>query len=113
MADAPLPTDALLPSSGVELYDTTLRDGTQRPGISLTVDDKLTIARRMDELGVAFIEGGWPGANPKDTEFFARARDGELPLATATLVAFGMTPAPTRSRWSASRGATTSTTRCR
>ena len=80
----------------VVLYDTTLRDGTQRPGISLTVDDKLTIARRMDQLGVGLIEGGWPGANPKDTEFFARARDGELPLRTARLVAFGMTRGPHR-----------------
>ncbi len=86
MAHSPLPSDAR-----VELYDTTLRDGTQRPGISLTVDDKLTIARRMDTLGVRFIEGGWPGANPKDTEFFARAAAGELQLDNATLVAFGMT----------------------
>jgi len=87
VADAPLPA----PHAAVELYDTTLRDGTQRPGISLSVDDKLTIARRMDTLGVRWIEGGWPGANPKDTEFFARARDGELELSNATLVAFGMT----------------------
>lgn len=95
MADATIPTDGGLPGE-VDLYDTTLRDGTQRPGISLTVDDKLTIARRMDQLGVAFVEGGWPGANPKDTEFFARARDGELALDTATLVAFGMTRGPHR-----------------
>ncbi len=74
----------------VEIYDTTLRDGTQREGISLTVGDKLRIARLIDELGVDYIEGGWPGANPKDDEFFARARD-ELDLTTAELVAFGST----------------------
>jgi 2-isopropylmalate synthase len=85
--------DATLPAArpGLDLYDTTLRDGTQREGVSLSVDDKLRVARRMDELGVAYIEGGWPGANPKDTEFFARAADGELALDNATLVAFGMT----------------------
>lgn len=90
--DAPLPG----PRDGVDLYDTTLRDGTQREGISLSVEDKLRVARTMDDLGVAYIEGGWPGANPKDTEFFARAADGELALASATLVAFGMTRAPGR-----------------
>ena len=90
--DAQLPA----PHPGVDLYDTTLRDGTQREGISLSVDDKLRVARAMDGLGVAFIEGGWPGANPKDTEFFARAADGELQLDHATLVAFGMTRAPGR-----------------
>jgi 2-isopropylmalate synthase len=73
----------------IQIYDTTLRDGTQREGISLSVDDKLKIARRLDELGVAFIEGGWPGSNPKDAEFFARAR--ELPWATAKIAAFGAT----------------------
>jgi len=76
---------------GVALYDTTLRDGTQRPGVSLSVDDKLRVARAMDGLGVAYIEGGWPGANPKDTEFFQRAAAGELELTSATLTAFGMT----------------------
>jgi 2-isopropylmalate synthase len=91
-------SDALLPDPrpGVDLYDTTLRDGTQREGISLSVEDKLRVARAMDDLGVAYIEGGWPGANPKDTEFFARAADGELQLDHATLVAFGMTRAPGR-----------------
>jgi 2-isopropylmalate synthase len=73
----------------VEIYDTTLRDGTQREGISLTVGDKLRIARRLDAMGVAFIEGGWPGSNPKDEEFFKRARD--LKLDHAQLVAFGST----------------------
>ncbi|MFA9431355.1 citramalate synthase [Egicoccus sp. AB-alg2] len=86
-AHSPLPD----PAAGLDLYDTTLRDGTQREGVSLSVDDKLRVARRMDELGVAYIEGGWPGANPKDTAFFARAADGELALEHATLVAFGMT----------------------
>ncbi len=79
------------PRPGLDLYDTTLRDGTQREGVTLSVEDKLRVASRMDELGVAYIEGGWPGANPKDTEFFARAADGDLRLSNATLVAFGMT----------------------
>ena len=74
----------------VEIYDTTLRDGTQQEGISLTPRDKLQVARLLDDLGVAYIEGGWPGANPKDDEFFRRART-ELELSTATLVAFGST----------------------
>jgi 2-isopropylmalate synthase len=55
------------------VYDTTLRDGAQREGLALTVEDKLKIARHLDSLGVGFIEGGWPGTNPKDAEFFARA----------------------------------------
>jgi isopropylmalate/homocitrate/citramalate synthase len=55
------------------VYDTTLRDGTQQEGLSLSVADKLTVARHLDDLGVGFIEGGWPGSNPKDAEFFARA----------------------------------------
>ncbi|MEX0659626.1 MAG: citramalate synthase [Egibacteraceae bacterium] len=80
----------------VDLYDTTLRDGTQREGISLTVADKLRVAREIDSLGVGFIEGGWPGANPKDTEFFRRAADGELALQRAVLTAFGMTRRPGR-----------------
>ncbi len=72
----------------LELYDTTLRDGAQMEGISLSVEDKLKIARKIDELGVDYIEGGYPGSNPKDEEFFARAK--ELPL-RAKLVAFGST----------------------
>jgi len=72
------------------VYDTTLRDGAQQEGLSLTVADKLTIARHLDGLGVGFIEGGWPGAIPKDTEFFARAAK-ELELEHAVLAAFGST----------------------
>lgn len=74
----------------VDIYDTTLRDGSQREGLSLTVEDKLRIARKIDELGIAYIEGGWPGANPKDNEFFERAKS-ELSLQSAELVAFGST----------------------
>ncbi|GAA2032550.1 citramalate synthase [Catenulispora yoronensis] len=72
------------------VYDTTLRDGTQQEGLSLAVADKLAIARHLDALGVGFIEGGWPGAVPKDTEFFRRART-ELDLKHAQLAAFGAT----------------------
>src|SRR6266436_7643804 len=75
------------------VYDTTLRDGAQQEGLSLTVADKLAIARRLDEFGVGFIEGGWPGAIPKDTEFFRRART-ELDLRHAQLAAFGATRRP-------------------
>jgi len=77
----------------LEIYDTTLRDGSQQEGISLTVNDKLRVARLLDELGVAFIEGGWPGANQKDTEFFSRARN-ELDLRNSVLTAFGSTRRP-------------------
>ena len=73
------------------VYDTTLRDGAQREGISYSVADKLAVARHLDALGVGFVEGGWPGALPKDTEFFARAAAGELQLRHAVLVAFGAT----------------------
>ncbi|NYD42495.1 citramalate synthase [Nocardioides panaciterrulae] len=72
------------------VYDTTLRDGAQQEGLNLTVADKLAIARQLDGLGVGFIEGGWPGANPKDTEFFRRAAQ-ELELGHARLTAFGAT----------------------
>src|SRR3989442_3633978 len=71
------------------LYDTTLRDGTQREGLSLSVDDKLKIARRLDELGIHYLEGGWPGSNPKDAEFFRRIRKERL--RHAKIAAFGMT----------------------
>jgi 2-isopropylmalate synthase len=72
------------------VYDTTLRDGAQQEGLNLSVADKLSIARQLDELGVGYIEGGWPGANPKDTEFFRRAA-AELDLKNARLTAFGAT----------------------
>ncbi|MDG4859965.1 citramalate synthase [Streptomyces sp. T-3] len=75
------------------VFDTTLRDGAQREGINLTVADKLTIARHLDDFGVGFIEGGWPGANPRDTEFFARAQK-EIDFKHAQLVAFGATRRP-------------------
>ncbi len=78
------------PNDSFHVFDTTLRDGAQREGINLTVADKLNIARYLDEFGVGFIEGGWPGANPRDTEFFARAA-AELDLRNAQLVAFGAT----------------------
>ena len=77
-------------STDFHVFDTTLRDGAQREGVSYSVADKLSVARLMDEVGVGFIEGGWPGALPKDTEFFARART-ELDLRHAQLVAFGAT----------------------
>lgn len=83
---------ATTPTS-VEIYDTTLRDGSQLEGISFTVEDKLRIARQLDRLGVHYIEGGWPGANPKDDEFFQRAAV-ELELETSTFVAFGSTRRP-------------------
>jgi 2-isopropylmalate synthase len=73
----------------VQLYDTTLRDGAQEEGISFSVEDKLKICQKLDELGIDFIEGGWPGSNPKDSEFFAQARN--LRLTHSTLVAFGST----------------------
>ncbi len=75
--------------SQVFLYDTTLRDGTQREDISLSVDDKLVIAKRLADFGFHYIEGGWPGSNPKDADFFARAS--KLDLGSAKLAAFGRT----------------------
>lgn len=80
-------------STPVEIFDTTLRDGLQVEGVSASVEDKLRIAEQLDYLGVRFIEGGWPGANPKDIEFFARAAK-ELDLTTSTFVAFGSTRRP-------------------
>ena len=82
-------------SQALHVYDTTLRDGAQQEGLNLSVADKLSIAGHLDDLGVGYIEGGWPGANPKDTEFFDRARD-ELRLKHATLAAFGSTRRPGR-----------------
>ena len=80
------PSNTRLRQMRLFLYDTTLRDGAQRSGLSFSVDDKLRIARVLDEFGIPYIEGGWPGANPKDVEFFRRAN-----LKHARLVAFGMT----------------------
>ena len=74
----------------MQVYDTTLRDGAQREGITYSVVDKLAVARLLDDFGVGFIEGGWPGAMPKDTEFFRRART-ELTLKHALFCAFGAT----------------------
>ena len=73
----------------LELYDTTLRDGAQYEGISLSVSDKLAITRKLDQLGIHYIEGGWPGSNPKDAEYFVRVRD--INLSHATVAAFGST----------------------
>ena len=73
----------------IEIYDTTLRDGAQGVGINFSVSDKLRIAEHLDTLGVTVVEGGWPGANPTDTEFFAAMRT--RPLRNATLAAFGAT----------------------
>ncbi len=96
---ATLGTDNTLARPGgsgrVEMYDTTLRDGSQQVGLDLTVEDKLRVAAALDSLGVDVVEGGWPGSNPKDKEFFARA--GELPWLHATLAAFGATRRPNRS----------------
>jgi 2-isopropylmalate synthase len=78
--------------AAVQIYDTTLRDGAQREGISFSVTDKLKIAQKLDELGVHFIEGGWPGSNPKDAEFFTKARD--LALSGSVIAAFGSTRRP-------------------
>ena len=89
LRSAPLQQSPL--GDAFHVFDTTLRDGAQREGISYSVPDKIAVATLLDELGVGFIEGGWPGAMPKDTEFFARAAAGELTLTSAQLVAFGST----------------------
>ena len=73
----------------IELYDTTLRDGAQQDGISLSVEDKLKITRRLDELGVSYIEGGTPGSNPKDEDYFQQVKS--LTLSNARVAAFGLT----------------------
>src|SRR5450759_154770 len=73
----------------VTIYDTTLRDGTQREGMSLSVEDKLRIVSRLDDLGVHYVEGGFPASNPKDAEFFEAVRG--LKLTTAVVSAFGST----------------------
>src|SRR4051794_8801982 len=84
-------TDSAPGVTDFHVFDTTLRDGAQREGVSYSVADKLAVARLLDEVGVGFIEGGWPGAMPKDTEFFARAAAGGLQLRHAVMVAFGAT----------------------
>jgi 2-isopropylmalate synthase len=83
------------PAGKVEVYDTTLRDGSQQVGLDLTVADKLRVAVALDGLGVDVIEGGWPGSNPKDAEFFERAK--KMQFKHATLAAFGATRPPRRS----------------
>ena len=78
----------------IDIYDTTLRDGSQGEGISFSVEDKVRIARRLDAFGIDYIEGGWPGSNPKDVEFFDRMK--AVPLRHAKLAAFGSTRRPGR-----------------
>ena len=81
-----------MPTDRVQLYDTTLRDGSQMEGISLSVEDKIRITKKLDELGLEWIEGGFPGSNPKDAEYFRRLRD--VNLRTARVSAFGGTRKP-------------------
>ncbi len=76
----------------VDIYDTTLRDGSQREGVSLSVTDKLKIAQKLDDFGISYIEGGWPGSNPKDIEFFRRAK--KVKFKNARICAFGSTRRP-------------------
>jgi 2-isopropylmalate synthase len=76
----------------IEVYDTTLRDGSQAEDISFSVEDKLRITEKLDELGVHYIEGGWPGSNPKDAEYFKKVR--KMGLSNALLAAFGSTHRP-------------------
>ena len=73
----------------IKIYDTTLRDGSQSEDVSFTVEDKIRIAHKLDKLGINYIEGGWPGSNPKDAEFFRAAKS--IEINHATVVAFGMT----------------------
>src|SRR2546422_4346591 len=73
----------------VEIYDTTLRDGAQAEDVSFSAEDKVMVAQKLDELGAHFIEGGWPGANPKDIDFFRMIKT--VPLKQAKVVAFGST----------------------
>lgn len=88
----PLAPLSLTASTRLWIYDTTLRDGTQREGLSVSIEDKLRIARQLDRLGIPFIEGGWPGANPKDVQFFWQLK--EEPLQNSELVAFCSTRRP-------------------
>ena len=84
-----MPSLTAAQASALEIYDTTLRDGAQAEDVSFSVEDKLRVAQQLDALGVHFIEGGWPGANPKDIEFFRKIKT--VPLRNATVVAFGST----------------------
>ena len=84
-----VPALAAAQAAALEIYDTTLRDGAQAEDVSFSVEDKIRVAQHLDELGVQFIEGGWPGANPKDIEFFQMVR--RIPFQHATVVAFGST----------------------
>ena len=76
----------------IDIYDTTLRDGTQAADINLTTEDKIRVAVKLEELGVAYIEGGWPGSNPTDKRFFKEIRNYDLK--TARVAAFGSTHNP-------------------
>ncbi|MDP1758736.1 MAG: citramalate synthase, partial [Thermodesulfovibrionales bacterium] len=76
----------------VEIYDTTLRDGSQAEDIAFSVEDKLRITGKLDELGVRYIEGGWPGSNPKDADYFKKSK--KLKLKNSVVVAFGSTHRP-------------------
>ncbi|MEK7878280.1 MAG: citramalate synthase, partial [candidate division NC10 bacterium] len=76
----------------IKVYDTTLRDGTQGEGVAFSMEDKVRIAQRLDSLGFHYIEGGWPGSNPKDMRFFKRIQD--VPLKQAKITSFGSTRRP-------------------
>lgn len=76
-------------SDYIELFDTTLRDGTQGEGVNLSINDKLAIAQHLDEFGIDIIEGGWPGSNPRDEEFFQKVKS--VSLKNAQMCAFGST----------------------
>ena len=76
----------------IEIYDTTLRDGSQGEGVNFSLEDKIRIARKLDEFGMDYIEGGWPGSNPKDIEFFELMR--KINLSHSKLAAFGSTRRP-------------------
>jgi 2-isopropylmalate synthase len=90
----------------IDIFDTTLRDGFQQEGISPSVKDKLAIAELLDDLGVAFIEGGWPGASPKEEEFFSRAK-GELKLKKRKISEFWVNK---KTKFKSKRGSTSSST---
>src|SRR5947199_4229193 len=78
----------------IEIYDTTLRDGSQAEGVNFSLEDKVRIARKLDEFGMDYVEGGWPGSNPKDIEFFERMK--AIRFRHAKLAAFGSTRRPGR-----------------